>query len=1005
MTSILGQSLDYNKTSNQGNAYYNDLKLGTTTSEDVKIITNNQTRLTIDDDTGAVVIEGDLTINGTTSIQGDIDATNLPNLETIGSLNNTITAKGGLTIDQTMYATQLDGGALDISGNTILGGSLDVKDITSLESVGATNTTVDFIGSVNVVQTLASDDAQFNSLTVANNTSTNDITLTGANPKLTIPDNQISALEIKDSNGGFINFDSQNGLIDIERDTAIDANFEVSSNGTATFNNVAVSNDAWSHVATLDQQLDTTASPSFEGISVNLIDQKHISFSCNTERIELQLNRVNRIVSGSLNANPTYLDLPLPDGDKLVQRTYLHLANTNDITFYITATAGRYAQIFNDGSVRVLDDTNPYICKGHTGISFMITTYSTTSLPNGVGITCLNEYKELDLARLKFNEISGANEIIVPDTLADALSIKDSTNDYMVFNTTDEKIEIKQDLDVPQITLPTQYNWNTSYTTNTTYDDYDTRIIRATATTRMWAVTTQSFASIDTAIIKYTIESGNDSNELLIGVIGTGQVYGDVADGTLDNFVVFKNLNGAVIDKGNGGNTSGSGYTYTSDTDIKIVWSNNTIELWTEGILRVSYSVVNAIASNYHFVVADNTTTSSAFTIKINDTATINMKTSTAGLRIRDSSNDYMVFNTTDEKIEVKQDLEVTGDVNGATISDTQWGYLGAMDQSVATTDDVTFNKITSETFEQTKLTLGVSSSTPRFTLQPNRLHIIPNAGSQPSIGYLELDASILESGDRIDIISQYAGDLRVVKKDGGDNLTEILANGSNIAWNDDNTYFQLPRFTCARIIIHNSQRFNIKTCSRFGEANVSNTQWGYLGAMDQPVATTDSPTFSGMSLSGNLTYTGATGENTLIVPDNQADALSIKDTANDFIVFDSTISDVNIDIKAPVFLSDRVFYNTRRLTVSTSYVYLSGDYYLLCDPTSGAITYNLPNTTSLSGDIQLVIKNITTSTNTITITAGGSDTIDGASSVTLNTAYQSYTLISDSLNTAWFIV
>jgi hypothetical protein len=637
----------------------------------------------------------------------------------------------------------------------------------------------------------------------------------------------------------------------------------------------------------------------------------------------------------------------------------------------------------------------------------------------------------------------------------------------------------------------------------------------------MWAVTRQSFASTDTAIIEYTIESGNDSNELLIGVIGTGQVYGNVDNGTLDEYVVFKNLNGNVIEKGNGNNSNVSGYNYTSDTDIKIVWSNNTIELWTEGILRVSYSVVNANASNYHFVVSDNTTTSSSFTIKINDTATINMKTSTAGLRIRDSSNDYMVFNTTDEKIElkqdlsldrflnigdttrpfkhlfdttltnsfisfpssrqiiqtnagltdrywqtlegefaktdttevtfrvnsnsngilyfgvaydpvrtknnsttsieyllgyrlivndtiydrwetndggltvdattlstiteiptdvnirwsngtielycdgtlrdtytptstkytnspnlrfiigdnyqdssfdisivnsfihidsnhadslvitddatrymtfntrdnkveIKQDLEVTGNVNGSTISDTQWGYLGAMDQSVATTDDVTFNKITSETFEQTKLTLAVSSSTPRFTLQPNRLHIIPNTGSMPSIGYLELDASILESGDRIEIISQYAGDLRVVKKDGGDNLTEILANGSNIAWNDDNTYFQLPRFTCARIIIHNTQRFNIKTCSRFGDANVSNTQWGYLGAMDQPVATTDVPTFVGTNLN-TTTYNGGDGVNEIIVPDTLADALSIKDSTNDYLIFNTSEQKVEI--------------------------------------------------------------------------------------------------------------
>jgi hypothetical protein len=38
----------------------------------------------------------------------------------------------------------------------------------------------------------------------------------------------------------------------------------------------------------------------------------------------------------------------------------------------------------------------------------------------------------------------------------------------------------------------------------------------------------------------------------------------------------------------------------------------------------------------------------------------------------------------------------------------------------------------------------------------------------------------------------------------------------------------------------------------------ISNTQWGYLGAMDQGVATTDSPTFSGMTLNGTLLMSGA---------------------------------------------------------------------------------------------------------------------------------------------------
>jgi hypothetical protein len=37
----------------------------------------------------------------------------------------------------------------------------------------------------------------------------------------------------------------------------------------------------------------------------------------------------------------------------------------------------------------------------------------------------------------------------------------------------------------------------------------------------------------------------------------------------------------------------------------------------------------------------------------------------------------------------------------------------------------------------------------------------------------------------------------------------------------------------------------------------ISNTQWGYLGALDQALATGDSPTFGGLTVNGNITVTG----------------------------------------------------------------------------------------------------------------------------------------------------
>ena len=58
------------------------------------------------------------------------------------------------------------------------------------------------------------------------------------------------------------------------------------------------------------------------------------------------------------------------------------------------------------------------------------------------------------------------------------------------------------------------------------------------------------------------------------------------------------------------------------------------------------------------------------------------------------------------------------------------------------------------------------------------------------------------------------------------------------------------------------------------------------------------------------------------------------------------------------------------------------------CDPSGGGFTVTLPTPTADDVGRSLRIKNITSSTNTITV-SGGSNTIDGASSVGMSTAHQ----------------
>ncbi len=74
-------------------------------------------------------------------------------------------------------------------------------------------------------------------------------------------------------------------------------------------------------------------------------------------------------------------------------------------------------------------------------------------------------------------------------------------------------------------------------------------------------------------------------------------------------------------------------------------------------------------------------------------------------------------------------------------------------------------------------------------------------------------------------------------------------------------------------------------------------------------------------------------------------------------------------------------------------------DHTNLCDCTSNAITVNLP---AASAGQTFVIKKIDSSSNTVTIAANGSETIDGSASITLIAEDEAVTLVSDGSN--WHI-
>lgn len=71
------------------------------------------------------------------------------------------------------------------------------------------------------------------------------------------------------------------------------------------------------------------------------------------------------------------------------------------------------------------------------------------------------------------------------------------------------------------------------------------------------------------------------------------------------------------------------------------------------------------------------------------------------------------------------------------------------------------------------------------------------------------------------------------------------------------------------------------------------------------------------------------------------------------------------------------------------------------CNPSGGAFTVNLPTAVG-NGGRSIVVKNVTSSTNAITIDGSASQTIDGATTYDIAEAYGSRTLVSDGAN--WMI-
>ncbi|MCA9058609.1 MAG: hypothetical protein KDA85_08920 [Planctomycetaceae bacterium] len=86
----------------------------------------------------------------------------------------------------------------------------------------------------------------------------------------------------------------------------------------------------------------------------------------------------------------------------------------------------------------------------------------------------------------------------------------------------------------------------------------------------------------------------------------------------------------------------------------------------------------------------------------------------------------------------------------------------------------------------------------------------------------------------------------------------------------------------------------------------------------------------------------------------------------------------------------------------TAAYTITTSDDIVLCDATGAAFTVTLPTAVGNTGR-QLVVKRLNSGSNAVTVAAAGSETIDGASTVSLSTQYQVITMVSDGSN--WAVI
>lgn len=209
--------------------------------------------------------------------------------------------------------------------------------------------------------------------------------------------------------------------------------------------------------------------------------------------------------------------------------------------------------------------------------------------------------------------------------------------------------------------------------------------------------------------------------------------------------------------------------------------------------------------------------------------------------------------------------------IGSTTISAAQWGYLGNMDQGIATTDNLTFNALTISTLNTVNGIVqtngsGVFSSS--VTLPNGTLATTQSPGDNTTkvatTAFVTAAVNIEDLWDRVTGTPNY-----LIPKTVADN---IGATGARITkgWFTDLEITNMP--TVGGVSINNNGALSLSATevtqlANIGTTTISAGQWGYLGAADQNITTTSDVTFNTLTISstsllkGNVTIGDGTAD------------------------------------------------------------------------------------------------------------------------------------------------